>query len=142
MTAEENFPEMMKAFVSITLFTFLILAIIMLMGNNYSKDTSDVTGKFGAERINATLNSAKATSDAWYSAFSKQNVFSTIAGIIVTGIFQLTKTMANFVLTPFAIISDILTVVLGIPPIVVNVVYVLLIISIIFGIWRIITKRF
>jgi hypothetical protein len=139
---EENFPELLKGFIAITLFAFLIVAIVMLFGSQYSKDTSDVTGKFGAEQINNTLNSAKATSDAWYSAFQKQNIFSTVAGIIVTGIFQLAKTMVNFIFTPFSILSNIMTAVLGIPPVVVNVVYVLLIISIIFGIWRIITKRF
>lgn len=140
--AEENFPELLKGFVVITLFAFLLIGIIMAFGTNYGKDTSDVTDKFGADQINNTLNSAKATSDAWYSAFSQQSIFSTIAGIIVTGIFQLAKTMVNFIFTPFAILSGILSNVLGIPPVAINVIYVLLIISVIFGIWRIITKRF
>lgn len=139
---EENFPEMLKAFIVITLFAFLLIAIVTTFGSNYNKDVTGVTEKFGGEAINNTLNSAKTTSDTWYAIFSKQSVFSTVAGIIVTGIFSLAKTMVNFIFTPFAILTGILKNVLGIPAIVVNVVYVLLIISIIFGIWRVITKRF
>lgn len=138
MASENNFPFLMKAFIIITLFSFLLIAVTVQMANNYSKDTTDLEEKLGYNSINNTLTGAKDTAEGWREAFQKQNIFSTIAGIIVTGIFNLANTMFSFITAPFEIFGNIMVNVIGIPAIVLNIVSVMIILTALFGIWRLI----
>jgi len=138
MASENNFPFLLKAFIIITLFSFLLIAVTVQFADNYSKDTTDLEEKLGYDAINSTLSSAKSTAEGWKDAFAQQNIFSTVAGIIVTGIFDLSNTMGRFILTPFEIFGNIMTNVIGIPSIVLNIVSVMIILTIIFGIWRLV----
>lgn len=137
---ENNFPSVMKGFILITLFIFLLVAITINVSEKYYKDTSEIEEALNFEAINKTIESTKATSEGWKNAFEKQNIFTVLGGIIVTGIFNIANTMTSFILTPFAIFGNILINILGIPAIVINVVTALLILTIIFGVWRLIKQ--
>jgi hypothetical protein len=143
--ADNDFPKILKAFIVITLFAFLIIGFsvgfiddIDDKSDTYNKSAVHVDEfeeKLGADDISDTISSMDERADAWQQSFYNQNIFSTIAGIIVTGMFSLAKTMATFILFPFKLISGILTGILGVPPVVTTIINVLIVVTIIFGIW-------
>lgn len=138
--AENNFPQLVKAFIVITLFAFILLAIVIQFAGNYNQDTTEISERIGLETINSTLENTKSTAEGWKESFQSSNIFSIIAGVIVTGVFTLANTMANFILFPFEIFGNIMNNVLGVPLVVVNVISVLIILTIIFGIWSLIKR--
>lgn len=146
MVEENNFPKLLKSFIVITLFAFVLLAIVLLFANNYGADTSVINERIGLNTINRTLGTAQTTAEGWQDTFEdvgKGNIFSNlldVLGLLSVGIFNLVKSMATFIFLPFAIFSNILVNVLGIPIIVVNIINVLIILGIIFGIWSLVKR--
>ena len=144
--SSNDFPKILKSFIVISLFAFLILGIVIGFSSNYNKNTSDVTSSIGLTSINETLSNAKSTAEGWQTTFEdigKGNVFSDILdilGLLSVGMFNLAKSMATFIFIPFQIIGTILHTVLGVPLIVVSIINVLIILTIIFGIWSLIKR--
>jgi hypothetical protein len=104
-------------------------------GSLYGKDTSEITGgSLNLNAFNQTTNNVQSSSENLRESFEKKNPWS-VAGVVVSGIFEVGKSMINMILTPFTLIGSILTNVLHIPAIVINVVLGLLILSLIFGLW-------
>jgi len=144
----DDFPKLLKSFIVITLFAFLIIGFsssflrgIKDKSDNYNltdKHIDDFEERLGAEDISSTINSMNERADTWSEIFNKQSIFSVIAGIIVTGMFDLAKTMWTFITFPFQLISAIMTGVLGVPSIVATIIQVLITVSVIFGVWYLI----
>jgi len=123
------------------LFIFLIVGFAIDIGNDYGKDVGDLTDdKINFTGVQDTLDSAQDTAETWKESFASQNIFSLVAGIVVTGIFKLAITMYKFLITPFTLLMDIMNNVLNVPEIVTNVVIFGLIVVIIFGIWRLLKQ--
>ena len=123
------------------LLLFLIVGFATDIGNDYGKDVNDLTDdRINISGIEDTLDSAQDTADSWKESFAEQNVFSVIAGLVVTGIFKLAVTMYKFLITPFILLMDILNNVLHVPSIVTSIIIFGLIVTIIFGIWRVIKQ--
>jgi vacuolar-type H+-ATPase subunit I/STV1 len=141
----DDFPKLLKSFIVITLFAFLVIgfSVAFLRNIDDKSDTYNITDKgisqfeerLGATNIATTIEGMNERADTWSEIFNKQSIFSTIAGIIVTGMFDLAKTMWTFISFPFQLISAILTGILGVPPIVTTIIQVLLTVSVIFGVW-------
>ena len=146
MVEEHSFPKLLKTFIVITLFAFVLLGIVLLFANNYGTDTTEIDERIGLQAINSTLETTQATASGWQTTFEdvgKGNVFSDILdvlGLLSVGMFNLAKSMATFIFIPFAIVGNILVNVLGIPVIVVNIINVLIILGIIFGIWSLVKR--
>lgn len=144
--AEDSFPKMLKAFIVITLFSFVLLGAVISLSDNYTVDTAEINERIGLTAINSTLANAQETSAGWQSTFEdigQGNIFSDILdilGLLTVGMFRLAKSMATFVFTPFQIFGTMLTNVLGVPLIVVNIINVLIILTIVFGIWSLIKR--
>jgi len=144
--AEDSFPRLLKSFIVITLFAFLIVGFIVGLAGNYGKDTTYITDSVGLSSINSTLSTAQGTASTWQDKFKdigEGNIFQDIVdivGLLSVGMFNLVKSMATFIFLPFAIIGNILTNVLGVPVIVANIINVLIILTIIFGIWSLIKR--
>ena len=144
--ADNNFPKLLTSFLVITLFAFILLSTIMLFAGNYGTDTTEIDDRIGLSAINSTLDTAQSTASGWQETFEdigKGNIFSDILdilGLLPVGMFKLAKSMATFIFTPFAIFSNIMVNVLGIPNIVVNIVNVLIILTIVFGIWSLVKR--
>ena len=142
---DNNFPKIMKALIVITLFAFLIIGFstgfvnyIDKQSENYDADDVNITQfeeRMGAEDISDVIEEMDDRANEWQRSFYKQNIFSTVAGIIVKGMFSLAKTMTTFITFPFKLITGILTSVLGVPPVVSTIINALLVVSILFGIW-------
>ena len=137
-----DFQSILKTFVWITLFAFVMVGFALQMAGNpfYGRDTTQFQDELGVSSINSTISSMNTNANQWKQVFFEQNIFNplTVAGIIVTGMFNLAKTMFNFITLPFTLFSNIATNVLKIPAIIVNIMEVLIIISVIFGVWRLI----
>lgn len=137
--AEGGFKQILFAFVLVSLFSFLVLSAVASMAGSYNKPTDDVLGgSLSLDKFNSSLVGFSDTTEAYRKSFSKQNIFSALAGVVVTGIFDLANTMTTMILTPFYLIGGILTNVLHVPQIVTTVILSLLGLSIIFAIWALI----
>jgi uncharacterized protein YqhQ len=88
--------------------------------------------------FNSTTNTIQSSSENMREKFEKQSVWSSLAGVVVSGIFDIAKTMVIMIITPFTLIGNILINVLHVPAIVTNVILGLIILSVIFGIWSLI----
>ena len=136
----------MKSFIIITLFAFSLLAIVTLFAGNYGTDTTIIDDQIGLSSINSTLSTAQSTGAGWQETFEhigEGNIFSDILdilGLLSVGMFNLAKSMATFIFLPFAIFSNIMVNVLGIPVIVMSIVNVLIILTIIFGVWSLVKR--
>lgn len=144
--SENNFPKLLKSFIVITLFAFVLLSTVLLFAGNYNKDTTEIDERINLNVINNTLETTQSTASGWQTTFSelgKGNVFSDILdilGLLTVGMFKLVVGMMSFINIPFALFGTILTNVLGVPIIVVNIINVLIILTIIFGIWSLVKR--
>jgi len=136
--SEGDFKNTLSAFILISLFGMLIVSAVISVGNTYGKNTSEVVGgSLALQGFNDSISDLESSTQSMYKNFNEGNIWSAVAGVVVEGIFGLTKTMFNFIIAPFTIISNILQDILGVPSYVTTVLLGLLILSIIFGIWRI-----
>ena len=136
---EDSFKGLLFGFILVSLFGTLILVAIQEEGNLYGKDTTAITGgSLNLMGFNQTSQNIQSTSENLREKFEKQSVWSVVAGVVVSGIFDIAKTMTVMIITPFTLVSNILINVLHIPILVVNVILGLLILSIIFAVWSLI----
>lgn len=136
---EDSFKKLLFGFILVSLFSTLILTAVVEEGAIYSKNTTEVVGgSLNIVQFNDSVNTIQETSDDLRQAFEKQSVWSAVAGVVVTGIFDIAKTMTLMIITPFTLVSNIMENVLHIPNIVTNVILGLLIMSIIFSVWSLI----
>jgi len=146
LMAEPDFPKILTSFIVITLFAFLLLSVVIMFAGGYGKDTSEIDDRIGLNAINGTLETAQSTAEGWQNQFEEVgsgNVFENlldVLGLLSVGVFNLAKSMGTFIILPFAIFSNILVNVLGIPLIVVSIINILIILGIIFGVWSLVKR--
>jgi hypothetical protein len=135
--AENEFKNMLFAFVLMSLFGILIISFSMEMANNYGKSTTDVLdGSLNLTKFNQSITNIEQTSQNTYEKFTEGNIFSAIAGLVYNGIFTVAKSLFDIIIMPFDIVSNIMIDLFGIPTYVTGVIFALLIMGIIFAIWR------
>jgi hypothetical protein len=136
---ENSFKTMMVAFVLFALFGMMIITAVISIGGDYSMDTSEVTGgSLSLDKFNQSISNIENDAKSLQIAFNSGSIWSTIAGVVVEGIFGIAIDMIKLILAPFDLLSDILSDTLNIPSFVSSVILGLLIFSIIFAIWRLI----
>lgn len=146
MVEESNFPHMLRAFIVITLFAFLLLVIVNNFAGNYDVDTTIINERIGSSKINSTLASTQNASDIWklkMESFGEGNVFEKlldILGFMSVGMFNLGIQMFGFITLPFEILSNVLVNVLGVPTIVVTIMLTLILLTALFGIWSLVKR--
>lgn len=134
---EDTFKGTLFAFILISLFGMLIVTAVISVGGNYGKDTSEIVGgSMALDKFNESISNVQDDAQGMQERFAKQSIWSAIAGVVVEGIFGIAKDMIVIILSPFAIITNILIDVLHIPAYVTYVMLALLIFGIIFSIWR------
>jgi hypothetical protein len=146
LVEEPDFPKLLKGFIVITLFAFLLLGTVVGFAKNYGTNTDIINDKIGLDTINSTLSSTEATAKNWQKqmeGFGQGSTFEKlldILGFMAVGMFNLVITMVNFIIAPFTIFANILINVLGVPLIVVAIINVMIILSIIFGVWSLLKR--
>jgi len=139
MTEEGGFKKLIFGFILTSLFSLLILTSVVNFGQTYNKDTSQVAGgSLSIAGFNNSINEVQDTSENLRENFEKQSIWSSVAGVVVTGIFDIAKAMFLMIILPFTLIANVMIDVLHIPVFVINVMLGLLILTGIFGIWRLV----
>ena len=135
---EDGFKALLFAFIFVSLFGMLFLSATINVADKYDKDTSEVVGgALSMDRFNSSISDLETTAMGWKETFVAGSIWD-IAGVVVTGIFGIAKLMMNLILTPFGIIIGIMIDVFGVPTWVTSTLIGVIIISIIFGVWRLI----
>jgi hypothetical protein len=141
-----SFSRILIAFIFVSLFAVLLISWGLSTSTNYSAISGKEQGQNSEyvktmlqyEQINSSLSSTQSDAQSWSDKFQNQNIFSIIGGIVVNGIFDITKLMWTAVTVPFGIFGNIMQGVFGIPPIVTGVFTAVLMITMLFAIWRLI----
>lgn len=137
--AEDSFKTILFAFILFSLFGMLILTAVVSVADNYDKDTSQVVGgSLSLTKFNDSVSDVEQDAKDLQERFSKGSIWSVVAGIVVEGIFGIAKDMITMILLPFDVLADIMLNIFGVPAWVTSILLGLLILSIIFGIWRLI----
>jgi len=136
---EDTFKTTLFAFILLSVFGMLLLTTVVNVGTEYEMDTSQVVGgALNLEKFNASISSIESNAKDLKTSFDKQSVWSALAGVVVEGIFGIAKDMVTMILMPFDIMVDIMIDMFGVPAWVTSVLLGLLIMSVIFAIWRLI----
>lgn len=136
---EGDFKNILFGLIFVALFGMLILTAVTQTGADYGMNTSDVVGgSLSLDKFNASITGIESNAQAMNERFSKQSVWSAVAGVVVEGIFGIALDIFKMMLLPFGLISDIMLDVLNVPAFVTNVIMALFIFSIMFAIWRLI----
>lgn len=138
--AEDTFKKLVFGFVLTSLFAVLLLTAVTDTGYLYDKNTTEITGSLNFAGFNDSVNNVQGTSENLRERFEKQSIWSTVAGVVVTGIFDIAKTMFAMILVPFVLIANVMENIFHIPSIVINVVMGLLVLSIIFAVWALVKQ--
>lgn len=134
-----SFKGILIGAILITLFTFLIITFATDTLQNYNKDTTELEeGAFNLTPYSNYLSDVESDAQTFQDRFASGNIFSIIAGVVVTGIFNIGIDMITLIITPFTLFAQIMTNVLGVPAIVTSVLLGIMILTIIFAIWRLI----
>jgi len=141
---EEKFKKLMFTLILITLFAFLTIGFATQLADIYNKDTTEFEETMGATEVSDTLDATTAQSSVWTKAFEswgEEGTFKAlldIIGFFAVSLFYILRGMGLFLFTPFIMLSNIMTNIMGIPLIVSVIIQVLLTLSIIFGVWSLI----
>jgi len=136
---EDRFYNILIAFILITLFGYLLIYSVNSIGSDYGMDTTQVTGgSLSENNFYGNVSGVRTASQHFQDRFSEGNVWSALAGVVVEGIFGIATDMFKIIVSPMSLISNIMTNIFGVPTIVTDILVGILILSIIFGIWRLI----
>lgn len=134
-----SFQGIVIGAILVTLFTMLILTFSVNIMQNYGKETTELEeGSFSLTPYENYLGDVESQAQTFQDRFASSNIFSIIAGIVVTGLFNIGIDMIVLAVTPFTLFAQILNNVVGVPPIFTSVILGIMIITIIFAIWRLI----
>ncbi len=138
--ADTSFKDYIVNVLLAGLFLISIVGFGVGLAHNYGEPESLMKSNTGMDftRLEKQVNQTSADANAWSSAFKSDNLFVVAGGIILYSIWGIGKLIFNSVIALFTIILDGSTAVLGFPPIVTGVIMAILIVGLIFGLWRVI----
>jgi len=134
--SEDSFKNTITALILFVAFAWLILSVTIDFGLEYGKDEQEIGG--GALTLNdfrSSANSVEGNVSAFRTSFEQGSVDDVDDA---SGIFGTIKKFISLITTPFLLLGNILSQVLGVPELIINVFLGLLRIGLILGIWRVI----
>jgi len=135
--AEDKFKNILFGLVLTSLFGMLILTAVINVGTDYGMNTSTVVGgSLSLDKFNESISDVESNAQAMNERFSKQSIWSAVAGVVVEGIFGIAVDIFKMMLLPLGLVQDIMINVFGIPTFVTSVFMALFIYTIMFGVWR------
>ena len=135
--AEDQFKNILFGLVLTSLFGMLILTAVINVGTDYGMNTSTVVGgSLSLDKFNESISDVESNAQAMNERFSKQSIWSAVAGVVVEGIFGIAVDIFKMMLLPLGLVQDIMINVFGIPTFVTSVFMALFIYTIMFGVWR------
>jgi len=134
---EDSLKKLLIGFSLISLFCVLILGAVIDTGTVYEKDTSSIQDQLGYNPLYGNLTQNNEESEILREKFTSGSIIDK-GDIIISGIFDIAKTLMDMIFAPFTIINNILKDVLKIPAIVSNVITAILTMVLIFAVWRLV----
>lgn len=136
---EDGLRNILVGFIMVTLFGTLLLYALKEEGNLYGKDMTEIAGgSLNLDRFNNSIINTSSNAETLREKFQKQGIFAVAEDVIINGIFGLGLDMVDLVLTPFDLIATILNNIFGFPTWITNTILGILMISLIFMVWRLI----
>lgn len=121
------------------LFIIALIGFGVGIAHNYGEsDALMKSDKIDFSRLEQQVNQTSADAESWGNAFRSDNLFVSAGAIVLFSIWGIGKLVWSSVVSLFTIFTDGATAVLGIPPIATGVLTAILIISLIFALWRLI----
>lgn len=134
-----NFEDFPKNFLLAGLFVIAIISFAVMLGNNYGQDEALMkSDKINFSKLENQINETSQRASGWGETFRSDSLFVSAGGIVIYSIWSIGKLIFNSVSTFSIIFLDGASSVLGLSPIVTGVVMALIIISLIFALWKVI----
>ena len=133
--AEDGFKQTIIALVLFVTFSWLILSVAIDFGAEYGRDANEIgDGSLDIVSFEASASEVEGSAQSYRSRFESGDVDDIDDA---SGIFSIATDIIGMITTPFTLISQIASNILGVPSLILNVILGLLAIGLIFGIWRV-----
>lgn len=134
-----NFEDYPKNFLLAGLFVICMITFAVMLGNNYGQSEALMkSDQIDFSRLENQVNSTSADAQKWGEAFRSDNLFVATGTLVLFSIWGIGKLIWGSVTTFSTIFLDGASAVLGVSPVVTGVVTALIIISLLFALWRVI----
>jgi len=139
---EESFKGIVIGFILISLFIFAILTFAITVANDYDYDDDEITGgTVNLNEVESFLESVESSSETRRQQFEEKGTFYISGSDVLLGIWNVAKGLWTMITTPFSIIAQITNNILfkgtSFGTLVTSVMLGILILVIIFSVWRI-----
>lgn len=133
------FKDYPIAMLVIALVIILVFAFAVSFVNQYGFSSNIIsTGQINFTGLEQQLNRTSTEATNWQTAFTSDNPLISVAGLILFSIWGIFKSVWNAMTLILQILVNGVVSILGIPPIVVGVIFAIFIIIIIFAGWKLI----
>ena len=134
-----NFEDYPKNFLLAGLFVICMITFAVMLGNNYGQSEALMkSDQIDFSKLENQINQTSSNAQKWGEAFKSDNLFVATGTLVLFSIWGIGKLIWGSVTTFSTIFLDGASSVLGVSPIVTGVVTALLIISLIFALWKVI----
>ncbi len=134
-----NFEDYPKNFLLAGLFVICMITFAVMLGNNYGQSEALMkSDQIDFSKLENQINQTSSDAQKWGEAFKSDNLFVATGTLVLFSIWGIGKLIWGSVTTFSTIFLDGASSVLGVSPIVTGVVTALLIISLIFALWKVI----
>lgn len=134
-----NFEDYPKNFLLAGLFVIAIISFAVILGGNYGQDEALMkSDKIDFSKLETQIGNTSADAQKWGEAFKSDNLFVATGTLVLFSIWGIGKLIWSSVTSFTTIFLDGASSVLGLSPIVTGVVMALIIISLMFALWKVI----
>jgi hypothetical protein len=134
-----NFEDYPKNFLLAGLFIICMITFAVMLGQNYGQDEALMkSDQIDFSKLENQINQTSTDAQKWGEAFKSDNLFVTTGTLVLFSIWGIGKLIWGSVTSFTTIFLDGASSVLGVSPIVTGVAMALLIISLIFALWKVI----
>lgn len=138
---DESFKGIIIKFLLASLFIVCIFSFATRFTTDQGKSSTLIDdGNLNLDALEEEINETSESAEAWGEAFRNDNVFVALGAVIMFSIWGVGKLIWTSVINLFTLILDSASTVLGVPPMVLGVLTSILIISLIFALWRVIKR--
>lgn len=134
----DGFKNTIIGLVLFVAFTWLILTVAIDFGDEYGREANEIgDGSLDVVDFQTNAEGVEGSAQSYRSRFESGEVDDIDDA---SGIFSVATDIINMITTPFRLLSQIMSNILGVPTLIINVVLGLLSISLIFAIWSVLRK--
>lgn len=139
--ADDEFRGYIIKFLLAGLFVVCLFTFASRFTANQGKDVGVIDdGSLDFDSLNSTISDTSEDAEAWGEAFRNDNIFVSAGAIVLFSIWGVGKLIWTSVISLFTLLLDKGSTVLGIPSMVLGVFSGILIICLIFSLWRVIKR--